>query len=227
MKVFATLKKLSIIDLRYNQIEELPNGIFENNLNLEQIDLQYNNIKYLGTGMFNSLTKLNEVYLMNNICLNENYNGATNISQLKEDIEMYCKNPNEILTTTTTTSTTQNPMEVKSIEMQEKITKLEKELREAKELQQKNEAAAINERDALKKELREAKDLQQKNEDALTYERDALKQKFFDLNQNLFDTKRELQMFKITCGVIRNNLKKAKEDLVNCSNANPRALMLK
>ena len=51
-------------------------------------------------------------------------------------------------------------MEEILIEMQEKNTKLEKELREAKELKKKNE-------DSLKKQLSEAKVLQKKNEDVL------------------------------------------------------------
>ena len=58
---FVTLLKLRFFDLSGNQIEELPNGIFENNLNLEQIYLYNNNIKYLGTEIFHDLNKLDFV----------------------------------------------------------------------------------------------------------------------------------------------------------------------
>ena len=139
LDAFATLTKLKIIYLSENQIEELPNGIFKNNLKLEQIYLYENKIKYLGTEIFNHLEKLNYVDLGNNICVNKIYDGATEINQLREDIKMKCKNSNEVSATTTTTTTTQNPMAEKL--MLEKITKLEKELREAKELLQKNENA--------------------------------------------------------------------------------------
>ena len=151
LDAFTTLTKLKYIFLTSNQIEELPNGIFNNNLELNSIHLEYNKIKYLGAEIFNNLKELYFVGLDDNICVSKNYYGATEINQLKDDIKMKCKNPNEVpamATTTTrrTTTTTQNPMEVKLIEMQEKNRKLEEELREAKEQQQTNE-------DALKKEL--------------------------------------------------------------------------
>ena len=109
---FATLTKLRLIYLGYNQIEELPNGIFSNNLELEVIHLQFNKIKYLGTRIFHDLKKLDSVSLYDNICVNKEYNGATEINQLKEDIKMKCKNPNEVPPTTTTT--TETPMNAES-----------------------------------------------------------------------------------------------------------------
>ena len=107
LDVFTTLTKLRIIILGSNQIEELSNGIFKNNLDMEEIHLWDNKIKYLGTEMFNDLKKLNWVVLYDNICINEFYKGKTEIIQLKDDIKMKCKNPNENPATTTTT-TTQN-----------------------------------------------------------------------------------------------------------------------
>ena len=95
---------------------------------MEQIRLWNNKIKYIGTEVFN-YRKLNFVHLEDNICVNKRYYG---IFELKIDIKMKCKNPNEVPTTTT-----QNPMEVKLIELQEQITKLEKKLRESKQLQKK------------------------------------------------------------------------------------------
>ena len=98
------------------------------------------------------------------------------------------------------------------------VTKLEKDLRESKELKKKNEVELTNEKETLRKQLGEAKDLQKKNEDLL-------RKDIYGLNQNLFDKKREFQLFKTTCGEIRNKLKKAKENLSNCPNVNPRDLM--
>ena len=184
LDAFATLTKLKYIYLSENQIEELPNGIFGNNLELGEIHLWGNKIKYLGAEIFNDLKKLYRVNLEGNICVNYNYYG-TEINQLKDDIKMKCKNPNEVPATTTTTTrrtttmtqnpttttttqnpttttTTQNPMAEKLIEMQEQITKLENELREAKELQRKNEARATKKRDSMIKKLLETKDLLQK-----------------------------------------------------------------
>ena len=147
---FATLTKLRIIYLSSNQIEELPNGIFKHNLELEIINLQHNKIKYLATEIFNDLKKLNFVDLDDNICVDKRYFGTTEIIQLKKDIIMNCTNPNEF-PATTTYSTTQNPMEVKIIEMQEQIRKLEKEFREAKKLQQMidSEAKKVSNRQKL------------------------------------------------------------------------------
>ena len=142
LSALSTLTKLRIIVLSSNQIEELPSCIFASNLRLEDVLLDNNKIKFLGTGFFNGLVRLNYVGLRSNICISDEFYGATQIIQLKKDIRTNCKNPNECSAMTTTTTATQNTIEVKLL--QEQITKLEKELREAKELLQKNE-------DALKK----------------------------------------------------------------------------
>ena len=124
LDVFATLTKLKYIDLSANQIEELPNGIFKNNLELERIYLQFNKIKYLGTEIFHDLKKLNFVGLYGNICVDGNYDGTTKINQLKDDIKMKCKNPNEVpaATTRTTTTTTQTPMNADVIEFKKSLS---------------------------------------------------------------------------------------------------------
>ena len=162
LDAFATLTKLRFISLRRNQIEELPNDIFKNNLELVGINLYKNRIKYLGTEILNDLKKLNSVDLRYNICVSKYYNGITKITkkkkkiydQLKEDIKINCTKPNEVPATTTTTtqtptttttttqtptttSTTQNPMEVKLIELQEHIRKLENQLKGANVIQRK------------------------------------------------------------------------------------------
>ena len=77
LDVFTTLTKLRYIDLSWNQIEELPNGIFIHNLEMEEIHLRHDKIKILGTEIFDDLKKLNLVDLRRNICLDKLYPGAT------------------------------------------------------------------------------------------------------------------------------------------------------
>ena len=140
LDAFNTLTKLIIIDLSSNQIKDLPNGIFRNNMNLEEMYLNHNRIKYLGTEIFHDLKKLDFVDLEGNICVDDEYRGTTKINQLKNDIKMKCMNPNEVpamTTTTTTTSTTQNPMNADFIEFKKSVSNffnnLFTELREANE----------------------------------------------------------------------------------------------
>ena len=80
-----------------NQIEELPNGLFKNNVNLEVIGLHQNKLKFIGSNLFNGLTKLNHVDLEKNVCIYKIYSGSTAITQMKKDIETQCFNPNEIV----------------------------------------------------------------------------------------------------------------------------------
>ena len=98
---FASLTKLRMISLGWNKIEELPIGLFSNNVNLKSIGLDNNKIKFLGSGLFDTLTKLYHVNLEVNICVSKDYDGATAITQMKEDIKLYCKNPNEVPASTT------------------------------------------------------------------------------------------------------------------------------
>ena len=89
---------LRIIVLSYNKIQELPEGLFDNNLNLEYILLLGNKIKFIATGIFDKLTKMFFVDFKRNICINKYYGGAYEMTQLKQDIEVNCKNPNPITT---------------------------------------------------------------------------------------------------------------------------------
>ena len=102
-------------------------------------------IKHLGTEIFHDLKKLDWVNLEDNICVNNLYNGETEINELKEDIKMKCKNPNEVPATTTTTttqtstttSTTKTPLNADFIEFKKSLSNffdnLFTELREANE----------------------------------------------------------------------------------------------
>ena len=47
LDAFTTLTKLKLINLNFNQIEELPNGIFKNNVQLEYINL-YKDPRFVG-----------------------------------------------------------------------------------------------------------------------------------------------------------------------------------
>ena len=60
------LTQLNLIDLGSNQIEELPNGLFKNNVNLEEIVLYENKLKFIGSTLFDGLTKLKEIDLNRN-----------------------------------------------------------------------------------------------------------------------------------------------------------------
>ncbi|CAO1298258.1 unnamed protein product [Diamesa serratosioi] len=101
----SILTKLKVIDLSSNEIQEISNGVFDNNLNLEEIQLNFNKIKFLGLTLFNGLTKLNYVNLNNNICINKDYRDSTQIYQLVKDIQLSYICTTTTLTTTTTTTT--------------------------------------------------------------------------------------------------------------------------
>ena len=108
---FQGMQDLEHLNLWENQLTELSSDVFSTLPKLRFIDLSFNKIKYIASDTFDNLNKLNDVYLESNICLNKNYNGASTITQLKQDIQSNCKNPNPV-TTTTTTTTTQNSMEL-------------------------------------------------------------------------------------------------------------------
>ena len=97
LNTFMKLTKLKFINLGYNQIEELPNDLFKNNVNLEKIYLYGNKLKFIGSTLFDGLTKLNHVYLWNNVCINKEYTESTTITQMKKDIKAQCFNPTEII----------------------------------------------------------------------------------------------------------------------------------
>ncbi|CAO1294525.1 unnamed protein product, partial [Diamesa serratosioi] len=74
--LFSGLDKLiHVIELHlyHNLLEEIPNGVFSNNLELKTIDLWDNKIKFIGSSVFDGLTKLNDVDLDGNVCINKEY----------------------------------------------------------------------------------------------------------------------------------------------------------
>ncbi|CAO1381762.1 unnamed protein product [Diamesa serratosioi] len=141
--VFSKLIKLKRISLSYNQIEEITEGVFSSNVNLERIQLYGNKIKYIGAGLLSELTKLNFVDLDNNICISKLFTGATELIQLRREIKVKCRSPNEIPKITQDLN-----------EMHEDIIKLENELLNVKNEQQ-MERLELNE---VKMELLDAKE---------------------------------------------------------------------
>lgn len=99
---FSTLSKLKEIWLSFNEIIELPYGLFMFNLNLKKINLNSNKLKFIDTEFFNGLPKLNEVLIYNNICIDKHYIGATELIKSKNDLKINCFNPNEVPSTTKT-----------------------------------------------------------------------------------------------------------------------------
>lgn len=89
---FSKFKQLRILNLNYNKMEELKNGLFDFNFNLEKIDLQRNSIKIIGSQIFNGLQKLE-----NNNCIMKHYEGTLELTQLKVDIDSNCKHPNDAI----------------------------------------------------------------------------------------------------------------------------------
>ena len=57
------LLKLRKVHLHSNQLQEIPLGLFDNNLNLEYMEF--------GSGLFNGLTKLTKVDFNQNICVEQ------------------------------------------------------------------------------------------------------------------------------------------------------------
>ena len=58
-----------------------------------EVYLHYNQIKFIGFELFNGLAKLNIVFLISNDCVDKNYEGSTELIQLKDDIDINCKRP--------------------------------------------------------------------------------------------------------------------------------------
>ena len=94
---FTKLKKLRYIELSYNQIQEVPNGVFSNNPDLEIILFSNNKIKFIGSTVFDELYKLDQIKIEGNICLSKKYNQIKEINELKTDIDLKCKSPNDAI----------------------------------------------------------------------------------------------------------------------------------
>ena len=62
----ANFPRLQILNLRYNQISELPDGCFKNFQQLQSLDLSYNRISILHEGFFDNLLQLQFLNLKGN-----------------------------------------------------------------------------------------------------------------------------------------------------------------
>ena len=65
--VFVGLSKLKRVWFNYNLLSALPNGIFQDSLNLERLFLAYNQIKYLDADALVGLSKLKQLRLNDNL----------------------------------------------------------------------------------------------------------------------------------------------------------------
>lgn len=97
INAFSNLRKLKQIHLSSNGIEELQNGLFNSNVDMETINVFGNKIKFLGSGIFDRLEKLKKVDMNSNICMAKVYQGTTEILQIKQDMQIQCKHPNDAM----------------------------------------------------------------------------------------------------------------------------------
>jgi len=64
--IFDKLVNLVYFDLSYNKLKSLPEGIFDKLVNLVVFDLSYNKLKSLPEGIFDNIVNLEGLYLNNN-----------------------------------------------------------------------------------------------------------------------------------------------------------------
>lgn len=137
--------KLKMLDLDYNNIEELPSDLFTHTPNLEHISIAENNIKAIGEGILEPLRNLKTFDLSNNPSINVYYNtllltnsidAYVTLAGLKEAIKR-CKSVWEIVNEQKRKIEAQERGmdEVKKlcVDQTAKIAELQKELQEVKQ----------------------------------------------------------------------------------------------
>lgn len=72
-KIFYNLHNLQFLYLCNNNIVEIVENLFETNLKLREICLSSNNISKIHQNVFNGLRMLHYIALMDNFCVNENF----------------------------------------------------------------------------------------------------------------------------------------------------------
>jgi hypothetical protein len=87
MLMFPNLRYLYI---RRNEIEELPEGLFNNNKELQFINLNDNKIKRVALSIFDAPYQLVSLTIEGNICIDDSAMGDEEIALLKAEIVLRC-----------------------------------------------------------------------------------------------------------------------------------------
>lgn len=74
---FSELINLEVADLYDNQIEVLPYTLFDHSPELNSLELRKNPIKAINLRFFDRLTKLDALFILETVCVNQNFNNAT------------------------------------------------------------------------------------------------------------------------------------------------------
>jgi Leucine-rich repeat (LRR) protein len=72
--------------MKNNEIEEIPEGVFENLPNLKYLDLKSNKISKIHPNAFENLSKLKILDLRQNVCINEGAYNEEDVKKLIQDV---------------------------------------------------------------------------------------------------------------------------------------------
>lgn len=89
-KNFKGLNKLRSLELQRNQIEKISSDTFKDLVSLEYLILYRNNLKFINGKAFVKLTKLIKVNLDSNECIDEEFTGQSQISELQQTVNGNC-----------------------------------------------------------------------------------------------------------------------------------------
>ncbi|XP_044730264.1 protein artichoke-like [Chrysoperla carnea] len=82
--IFSPLRNLQFLTLRYNQITDLPRDLFKRNSKLKELHLSYNEISKLNSEVFKYLKKLNHLNLEGNALTSVPKDVFVHLTELKE-----------------------------------------------------------------------------------------------------------------------------------------------
>ena len=87
---FKYLPELKFIDFTDNEIEMLNGDLFEFNSKLQDIKFDSNKIKGIGSEIFENLDELQKISLLNNDCINGQFESRSEIADLKVQVVLKC-----------------------------------------------------------------------------------------------------------------------------------------